>query len=105
MVGTFPRINRTNAHPLSWVQIPLTHHAPNHLRAICLARNGFVFGLFWFCVGEVFFLWFKLSSNCSALLCRPYDAGYELDVTLILLSLVLALLGSGALSIDHLLGI
>jgi hypothetical protein len=61
-------------------------------------------GLFSGCFGSA---WVGVSSFGlnSQVARRSYVAGYELDVTLILLSLVLALLGSGALSIDHLLGI
>ena len=36
---------------------------------------------------------------------KKYAGGYELDITLFLASLALALLGSGAFSLDHFLGI
>jgi putative oxidoreductase len=36
---------------------------------------------------------------------KKYAGGYELDITLFLAALAVALLGSGAFSLDHLLGI
>jgi uncharacterized membrane protein YphA (DoxX/SURF4 family) len=44
--------------------------------------------------------WFSKSK-----LKKKYASGYEIDVTLFLAALALALLGSGIYSIDHLLGI
>jgi len=44
--------------------------------------------------------WFSISK-----LKKKYVGGYEIDVTLFLAALALALLGSGIYSIDHLLGI
>ena len=44
--------------------------------------------------------WFSITK-----LKKKYASGYELDVTLVLIGIALALLGSGAFSIDHLLGI
>ena len=44
--------------------------------------------------------WFSISK-----LKKKYAGGYELDVTMVLISIALALLGSGAFSIDHLLGL
>ena len=44
--------------------------------------------------------WFSITK-----LKKKYAGGYELDVTMVLVALALALLGSGAFSIDHLLGI
>lgn len=45
-------------------------------------------------------LWFSISK-----LKKKYAGGYELDVTMVLAALALALLGSGIFSIDHLLGL
>jgi uncharacterized membrane protein YphA (DoxX/SURF4 family) len=36
---------------------------------------------------------------------KKYVGGYEIDITLLLAALALALLGSGIYSIDHLLGL
>ena len=44
--------------------------------------------------------WFSISK-----LKKKYTGGYELDVTVLLVAIALALLGSGAFSLDHLLGI
>ncbi len=44
--------------------------------------------------------WFAISK-----LKKKYMSGYELDITLFLAALALALLGSGIYSIDHLLGL
>lgn len=44
--------------------------------------------------------WFAISK-----LKKKYMAGYELDITLLLAALALALLGGGMYSIDHLLGL
>ena len=44
--------------------------------------------------------WFSMSK-----LKKKYVGGYEIDITLFLAALALALLGSGIYSIDHLLGI
>src|SRR6267143_3514669 len=44
--------------------------------------------------------WFSISK-----VKKKYASGYEIDVTLFLAALALALLGSGILSIDHLLGL
>ena len=44
--------------------------------------------------------WFSISK-----LKKKYAGGYELDVTIVLIAIALALLGSGAFSIDHLLGL
>ena len=44
--------------------------------------------------------WFSINK-----LKKKYAGGYELDVTMVLVAIALALLGSGAFSIDHLLGL
>lgn len=44
--------------------------------------------------------WFSITK-----LKKKYAGGYELDVTMVMVAIALALLGSGAFSIDHLLGI
>jgi putative oxidoreductase len=44
--------------------------------------------------------WFSISK-----VKKKYAGGYEIDVTLLLAALALALLGSGIYSIDHLLGL
>jgi len=44
--------------------------------------------------------WFSISKAK-----KKYAGGYEIDVTLFLAALALALLGSGIFSIDHLLGL
>ena len=44
--------------------------------------------------------WFSIKK-----LKKKYAGGYELDVTMVLVAIALALLGSGAFSIDHLLGL
>ena len=44
--------------------------------------------------------WFSMSK-----LKKKYVGGYEIDITLLLAALALALLGSGIYSIDHLLGL
>ncbi len=44
--------------------------------------------------------WFSISK-----VKKKYAGGYEIDVTLLLAALALALLGSGIFSIDHLLGL
>lgn len=44
--------------------------------------------------------WFSISK-----VKKKYASGYEIDITLFLAALALALLGSGVFSIDHLLGL
>ena len=44
--------------------------------------------------------WFSISK-----VKKKYASGYEIDVTILLVAIALALLGSGIYSIDHLLGI
>jgi putative oxidoreductase len=44
--------------------------------------------------------WFSISK-----VKKKYAGGYEIDITLLLAALALALLGSGTYSIDHLLGL
>ena len=44
--------------------------------------------------------WFSVSK-----LKKKYAGGYEIDVTLLLAAIALALLGSGIYSLDHLLGL
>ena len=44
--------------------------------------------------------WFSMSK-----LKKKYVGGYEIDITLLLAALALALLGSGIYSVDHLLGL
>jgi putative oxidoreductase len=44
--------------------------------------------------------WFSISK-----VKKKYASGYEIDITLLLAALALALLGSGIYSIDHLLGL
>lgn len=70
-----------------------------------LGGLGLILGLLTPIVALLSALW-MLSTTwfASSKLKKKYVSGYELDITLLMAALALSVLGSGAWSIDHLLG-
>ena len=67
---------------------------------------GLLFGLLTPIIAVLAALWMLSTTWFSiAKVKKKYMGGYELDVTLILLSLALAFIGGGTFSIDHLIGL
>ena len=67
---------------------------------------GLVLGLLTPIVAVLFAIWMVGTTwLATSKLKKKYMGGWELDLTLLLASLALATLGSGTLSLDHLLGI
>ena len=67
---------------------------------------GLLFGLLTPIIAFLAALWMLSTTWFSiAKVKKKYMGGYELDVTLILLSLALAFIGGGTFSIDHLIGL
>lgn len=67
---------------------------------------GLLFGLLTPIIAVLATLWMLSTTWFSiAKVKKKYMGGYELDVTLILLSLALAFIGGGTFSIDHLIGL
>jgi uncharacterized membrane protein YphA (DoxX/SURF4 family) len=67
---------------------------------------GLVLGLLTPIVAVLFAIWMVGTTwLATSKLKKKYMGGWELDLTLLLVSLALATLGSGMLSLDHLLGI
>src|SRR6266852_4911633 len=67
---------------------------------------GLIFGLLTPILAVLFAIWMVGTTwLATSKLKKKYMSGWELDLTLLLASLALATLGSGTLSLDHLLGI
>lgn len=67
---------------------------------------GLVLGLLTPIIAVLFAIWMVGTTwLATSKLKKKYMGGWELDLTLLLVSLALAILGSGMISLDHLLGI
>ena len=67
---------------------------------------GLLIGLFTPIIAVLAGLWMLATTWFSiAKIKKKYMGGYELDITMVLLSLALAFIGGGTFSIDHLIGL
>ena len=67
---------------------------------------GLLIGLFTPIIAVLAGLWMLATTWFSiGKIKKKYMGGYELDITMVLLSLALAFIGGGTFSIDHLIGV
>ena len=67
---------------------------------------GLLFGLLTPIIAVLAALWMLATTWFSiGKIKKKYMGGYELDITMVLLSLALAFIGGGTFSIDHLIGV